>query len=216
MTITIYPHDLLRCRQASYRITGDGIDLNFTINSHSPSLANLMKGTGVTTAAYFLSSPTSADFPALQSIGGSSSQHGAGALALGISYAQAKSAAESLAQGIFVWVGSTDALPALKLLAPLVVPAIDDLEQWRKSLPGDEAMAASGLPAKEQAALMTVPDSERRHWLLPSEWNLSNPWPLTRPDGSTMNVGTELDRMFKLISAGLGPVVTEYVDAGEK
>lgn len=210
MTKSIHPNELLRCRQATYRITGEGIDLNFAINLPSPSLANLMKESGVTNAAYFLSSPKSDDFSSLKIIDGTSSLHGVGALVLGISFAQARTVAESSDQRVLVWISSTDAFPSLQLLAPLLVPSPAELGQWGNSLPREEAIAASILPAKEQALLMTVPDSERRHWLLPSEWDLNKPWPLARPDGSTMNIGTELDRMFKLIAAGLGPVVTDY------
>jgi hypothetical protein len=50
---------------------------------------------------------------------------------------------------------------------------------------------------------MTLTDSELEHWLNPQAWPLNQTWPITRPDGSAMGIGTEMDRMFKLISMGM-------------
>ena len=50
---------------------------------------------------------------------------------------------------------------------------------------------------------MSVPEQEVEHWLNRETWNLNAPWPLARPDGSAMGVGTELDRVFRLIQAGV-------------
>lgn len=50
---------------------------------------------------------------------------------------------------------------------------------------------------------MSAPDSELTHWLDASSWDLTAPWPLSKPDGSAMGIGTELDRVFRLISAGI-------------
>jgi hypothetical protein len=50
---------------------------------------------------------------------------------------------------------------------------------------------------------LTLSEKELNHWLKPSEWDLNQVWPLSKTDGSVMGVGTELDRMFKLIANGL-------------
>ena len=49
---------------------------------------------------------------------------------------------------------------------------------------------------------MTVSEGEQAHWLSPTDWDLNKPWPLAKPDGSSMGIGTELDRIFKIIAAG--------------
>ena len=97
-------------------------------------------------------------------------------------------------------------------MGQLKVPDDQELAAWRASLPVEQAETAAQLSPREQAALMSVPDAELSHWLQPQLWDYGQPWPLTRPDGSAMGAGTELDRVFKLIAAGAGAVITEYAD----
>lgn len=132
------------------------------------------------------------------------------ALVLDIPLPQAEALAGRYRQNGFVWFGSADALCTLRLMGPLLVPNSDDLAVWRAQLPDDERGPVSNLNAREQAALMTVTDTERKHWIFPDGWSLNQSWPYTRPDGSTMGTGTELDRQFKLIAAGLVPVFMAY------
>lgn len=133
-------------------------------------------------------------------------------LVLGIALPDAERLARRYGQNGFLWIGSGIGLPALKLMHPLLVPGQQELSQWRNSLPADEARAAESLPRREQAALMSVPKSEVRHWLFPELWDITLPWPLARPDGSAMGIGTDLDRMFKLIAAGIFPTFADYTD----
>lgn len=133
-------------------------------------------------------------------------------LVLGIKLADADRLARKYRQNAFVWVGNGEGLPALKLMRPLQVPDGQELEAWRASLPTQQATVAAQLSPREQAALMSVPDAELSHWLTPELWDPGQLWPLARPDGSAMGAGTELDRVFKLISAGVGAVITEYAD----
>ena len=58
-------------------------------------------------------------------------------------------------------------------------------------------------PYSELAWIMSAPVQEIHHWLNNESWDLNTPWPLARPDGSAMGVGTELDRVFRLIHAGV-------------
>ncbi len=53
---------------------------------------------------------------------------------------------------------------------------------------------------------MSTPALEQAHWLAPEQWDLNKIWPLARPDGTAMGIGTEMDRMFKLIAAGIQKV----------
>lgn len=131
-------------------------------------------------------------------------------LVLGISLAQIEVLARHYGQNGFLWFGSSVALCTLRLMGPLLVPNSEDLATWRARLPDDEREPISNLSSREQAALMTVADMERRHWAFPDKWNLNQAWPYTRPDGSTMGTGTELDRQFKLVAAGLTPIFSEY------
>lgn len=135
-----------------------------------------------------------------------------GLLVLGISLIQAEEMASNHDLKGFVWIENQVGLPALKLLHALHVPSEAELTEWRTALPADEATAAELLSRREQAAVMTVPREQRRHWLLPDLWDITKPWPLARPDGGAMGVGTELDRMFKLVAAGICFAFTEYAD----
>ena len=54
---------------------------------------------------------------------------------------------------------------------------------------------------------MSTSIKEQLHWLDIDSWDLNRPWPLAKPDGSAMGIGTELDRMFKLIAAGQSRMV---------
>jgi hypothetical protein len=80
-----------------------------------------------------------------------------------------------------------------------------------RRLAAEESAVAVALSPRDQADLMTVSDAERRHWLFPSTWRLDQPWPYARPDGSAMGIGTELDRNFKLIAAGMTATFSEYI-----
>ena len=54
---------------------------------------------------------------------------------------------------------------------------------------------------------MSVTNSEQKHWLDTDSWDLNKVWPLAKPDGSAMGIGTELDRVFKLIAAGQSQII---------
>jgi len=128
-------------------------------------------------------------------------------LAVGITESQAEALADKYGQNGYVWIGSTDALAVLRLRHPIGMPSAGDFAQWLSTLPADLATKARALSSLDQAWLMSVSEAEQAHWLDPASWDLNQPWPLAKPDGSAMGIGTELDRVFKLIAAGQSAIV---------
>ena len=124
-------------------------------------------------------------------------------LALGISIQDAEILADRYGQNGFVWVGNGDAMPNLRLRYPIQVPSMQEAKEWIELLPTYLKASALHLPLSELALVMAAPDVEKSHWLDMGSWDLGVPWPLAKPDGSAMGIGTELDRVCKLISAGI-------------
>jgi hypothetical protein len=129
----------------------------------------------------------------------------------GMVLTDAEELARKYEQNGFLWVGTPDGFCSLRLLRPLLVPDAPALTSWRKGLSAEEATVAALLSPREQGELMSIGDAERKHWLFPNLWRLDQPWPYTRPDGSAIGIGTELDRNFKLIAAGMTATFSEYV-----
>jgi len=128
-------------------------------------------------------------------------------LVLGITESQAEGLADKYGQNGYVWIGSADALPVLRLRHPIGLPTAIELAQWLSSLRNELSIKATKLNSLDQAWLMSASEAEQVHWLDPDSWDLNKPWPLAKPDGSAMGVGTELDRVFKLIAAGQSVIV---------
>ena len=128
-------------------------------------------------------------------------------LALGITESQAETLADKYGQNGFVWIGSLDAFPVLRLRHSIGLPTSGDFALWLNGLPKELTDKAKDLSSLEQAWLMSVSEEEQAHWLDPNSWDLNKPWPLAKPDGSAMGIGTELDRVFKLIAAGQSQIV---------
>ena len=215
-------------RQADYVINLPDQLITLKIGQFNKCLANLMADESVTTAAFLTAfNPYSqelgegeneaaqreliADLRALHvsiifAQGNDSNGHWPGEpslFALGISIQDAEMLADRYMQNGFVWIGNSDAIPNLRLRYPIEVPSKHAAQEWIKTLPTQLRAGASQMPLAELAWMMAVPDEELTHWLNISSWDLGVPWPLARPDGSAMGVGTELDRVFKLISAGI-------------
>lgn len=125
-----------------------------------------------------------------------------GLLVLGIAQHQADALADRFGQHAYVWFGNLDALASLRIRGSLQVPEDDELQKWVQSLPAALQAETTKLKPIDLAWLMAVPDDELSHWLQPDTWDLNQPWPLAKPDGSAMGIGTELDRMFRIIAAG--------------
>lgn len=124
-------------------------------------------------------------------------------LALGISLQYAEALADQYGQNGFVWVNNTDGFVSLRLRYAIGVASNDEVAVWIESLPEELGHYAGQLPISEQSLIMSTPALEQAHWLAPEQWDLNKTWPLARPDGTAMGIGTEMDRMFKLIAAGI-------------
>lgn len=128
-------------------------------------------------------------------------------LILDITESQAEVLADKYSQNAFIWIGSVDAFPALRLRHPIALPTSDELTEWLSKLAINLLSKAKQLSPLDQAWIMSVSDSEQNHWLDTDSWDLNKVWPLAKPDGSAMGIGTELDRVFKLIAAGQSQIV---------
>lgn len=128
-------------------------------------------------------------------------------LIIGITESQAETLSDKYSQNAFIWIGSADAFPALRLRHPIALPTNNEVLEWVEKLPSKLALKAKELPPLEQAWIMSTSDIDQLHWLDKDSWDLNHPWPLAKPDGSAMGIGTELDRMFKLIAAGQSQIV---------
>jgi len=127
-------------------------------------------------------------------------------LALGISLVDAEQLADQFGQNAFIWINTADAFVSLRLRFAIGEPMQEEIQDWIATLPESMQAAAQARTIKEQALLMSVPRIEQLHWLNPHGWDLNQVWPLACPDGSAMGIGTEMDRMFKLIAAGIQKV----------
>ena len=124
-------------------------------------------------------------------------------LALGLTRSHAEQLADQYGQNAFLWIANACALVNLKLRYPLADPSSEELEEWLEELPNHLQEVAKRLPKDERNWLMTANEKEQHHWLAPNAWDWNIPWPQARPDGCSISLGTELDRMFKLTSNGL-------------
>ena len=130
----------------------------------------------------------------------------ASTLALGISLVDAERLADQFGQNAFIWINTIDAFVSLRLRFEIGAPNSEEVQAWIQSLPESLRGNAQARTIKEQALLMSVASQEQIHWLNPNGWDLNQVWPLSCPDGSAMGIGTEMDRMFKLIAAGIQKV----------
>ena len=128
-------------------------------------------------------------------------------LVLGITESQAEVLADKYGQNGFIWIGSIDGFPTLRLRHPIAIPSPSELQEWINAIPETLKEAARKLTDIDKAWLISVSDSEQLHWLKQDTWDLNNPWPLSKPDGSAMGIGTELDRIFKIIASGQSQIV---------
>ena len=130
----------------------------------------------------------------------------ASTLVLGITLVEAERLADQFGQNAFIWINTADAFVSLRLRFAIGEPKQEEIQDWIATLPEPMQGEARARTIKEQALLMSVPRIEQLHWLNPHGWDLNLVWPLACPDGSAMGIGTEMDRMFKLIAAGIQKV----------
>lgn len=123
-------------------------------------------------------------------------------LVFGIKETEAENLADKYEQNAFVWINSKDAYSSLRLRKPIAIPTAEELNEWMDSLPLHLQEEAKKISDIDRAWLISVSESKQSHWLYPQSWDLNQSWPMSKPDGSAMGVGTELDRVFKTIAAG--------------
>ena len=111
--------------------------------------------------------------------------------------------ADEFGQNAFIWINNSDGFVSLRLRFEIGVLSNKELEDWLDSLSSPFKDFAQNLSLHEQSLILSTPIYEQEHWLNPNCWDLNKPWPLARPDGTAMGIGTELDRIFKLIAAGI-------------
>jgi hypothetical protein len=230
-TKTVHPNLVRAYREAIY-IVNEGDDaIALKVGEVSPALAALMHVHKATTAAIITAyNPYSEIQPSAENVGmqaalmaelkatatvcfdaiGSDSEGEwepeASTLALGISLVEAQRLADQFGQNAFIWINTADAFVSLRLRFAIGEPKQEEIQDWIASLPESIQAEAQARSIKEQALLMSVPRIEQFHWLNPQGWDLNQVWPLACPDGSAMGIGTEMDRMFKLIAAGIQKV----------
>ena len=230
-TKTVHPN-LVRAYRETIYIVNEGDDaIALKVGEVSPALATLMRVHKATTAAiitaynpyseiqpleenerqqkalYAALKPKSiACFDAIGSDPEGEWEPEASTLALGISLVEAERLADQFGQNAFIWINTADAFVSLRLRFAIGEPKQEEVQVWIASLPESMQAEAQARTIKEQALLMSVPRTEQLHWLNPHGWDLNQVWPLACPDGSAMGIGTEMDRMFKLIAAGIQKV----------
>ena len=128
-------------------------------------------------------------------------------LALGITLQDAEILADRYGQNAFVWIDNLDGFVSLRLRYPIAIPSSQEIAEWINHLPVHLQTHAKTVNPTELAWFMAVRDQDLEHWLNPDSWDLNQTWPIARPDGSPMGVGTELDRMFRLIAAGVQSIL---------
>jgi hypothetical protein len=224
----VSPQLIKAYRQASYVVFEDDSEIVLKVGKVSPELVTIMKNNNVNCAAFLTAyNPHSQQLELkeneqsqakligeLQSLninyllGEGRDDSGkwraeSSVLALGINLQNAEILAEQFKQNAFVWINNTDGLVNLRLCYPIAIPTPEEINQWISELPLRFQDFARQKPYSELAWIMSVPVQEIHHWLNNESWDLNTPWPLAKPDGSAMGVGRELDRVFRLIQAGV-------------
>jgi len=228
VNLEIPPKLIKAYRQASYVVFEDDEEIVLKVGQVSPKLVSTMKKNEVNCAAFLTAyNPHSRPLELianqqaqaklleqLQSlninylVGEGRDDSGnwkaeSSVLALGISLQNAEILAQQFQQNAFVWINNLDGLVGLRLCHQIAIPSSSEASQWISQLPTHLQEVAKLIKLSELAWLMSAPEQELEHWLNMASWDLSKPWPLARPDGSAMGVGTELDRVFRLIQAGI-------------
>lgn len=228
---TIAPQLVRAYREARYSITHEKSKIELRIGEVNSALVQLMRDRQVSTAAvltaynpYSDSKSQAENAAAQQKLLQDLAKHGIATLsalgsdpngawepepnvlALGISLQQAEVLADQYGQNAFVWVNNADGFVSLRLRYSIGVAGPDEIAAWIDSLPEGLRHYARQLPSTEQSLIMSTRELEQAHWLAPEHWDLNKAWPLARPDGTAMGIGTEMDRMFKLIAAGIQKV----------
>jgi len=89
----------------------------------------------------------------------------------------------------------------LEIRQPVRKTYSDWKSQWVESFQGMAHEAALRLSLDSATEIMSAPESEELHWLLPELRDVNKPWPMATPTGDQKGAGTEWDRLSKLHKA---------------
>ena len=118
-----------------------------------------------------------------------------------ISKDKADEIADRFYQNTYVRVPNPMGYLKLEIRQPVQKTYSDWRSQWVESFKGIAYEAARRLSLDSATEIMSAPESEELHWLLPEIRDVNKPWPMATPTGDQKGAGTEWDRLSKLHKA---------------
>ena len=118
-----------------------------------------------------------------------------------ISKEKADQIADHFYQNAYVRIPNPMGYLKLEIRLPVQKTYSDWKTQWVESFQGMAHEAARRLSLDSATEIMSAPESEELHWLLPELRDVNKPWPMATPAGDQKGAGTEWDRLSKLYKA---------------
>jgi hypothetical protein len=118
-----------------------------------------------------------------------------------ISKEKADQIADHFYQNAYVRIPNPMGYLKLEIRQPVQKTYSDWKSQWVESFQGMAHEAARRLSLDSATEIMSAPESEELHWLLPELRDVNKPWPMATPTGDQKGAGTEWDRLSKLYKA---------------
>jgi hypothetical protein len=118
-----------------------------------------------------------------------------------ISKEKADQIADHFYQNAYVRIPNPMGYLKLEIRLPVQKTYSDWKTQWVESFQGMAHEAARRLSLDSATEIMSAPESEGLHWLLPELRDVNKPWPMATPAGDQKGAGTEWDRLSKLYKA---------------
>jgi len=118
-----------------------------------------------------------------------------------ISKDKADEIADRFYQNTYVRVPNPMGYLKLEIRQPVQKTYSDWKSQWVESFHGMAHEAARRLSLDSATEIMSAPESEELHWLLPELRDVNKPWPMVTPTGDQKGTGSEWDRLSKLHKA---------------
>ena len=119
----------------------------------------------------------------------------------GLSKDKADEIADRFYQNTYVRIPNPMGFLKLEIRQPVQKTYSDWKSQWVESFKGIAYEAARRLSLDSATEIMSAPESEELHWLLPELRDANKPWPMVTPTGDQKGAGTEWDRLSKLHKA---------------
>ena len=118
-----------------------------------------------------------------------------------ISKEKADQIADHFYQNAYVRIPNPMGYLKLEIRLPVQKTYSDWKSQWVESFQGMAHEAARRLSLDSATEIMSAPESEELHWLLPELRDVNKPWPMATPAGDQKGAGPEWDRLSKLYKA---------------